>query len=663
MNFFEHQDRARRMTGRLVILFTIAVIMILAAVNLAAWGVLRLTSPHVAYYQDAAPVFRGDLEYPGRQMEIDATWRRPEVYLYVTVGTLLVVVGGSLYKVAALSRGGHAVAQMLGGRLLAPNPTAEPERALQNVVEEMAIASGVPVPSIYVLNEESGINAFAAGFTAEDAVIGVTRGAIEKLSRDELQGVIAHEFSHILNGDMRLNLRLIGLLHGILVIGLIGYGLLRATAYTRPRRDSKGNNAVIVLLILGAALLVIGYVGVFFGRLIQSAVSRQREYLADASAVQFTRNPAGIAGALKKIGAYSSGSRLENHNAVEVAHMFFANGTGISFANLLATHPPLPERIRRVEPTWDGRFPSVSEIAPSPEAYQQRVARQPAERTQRSGGMPGVILGQLAQHAAEQVAAPRPQHVQFAADLLDRIPEQVNAAVHEPFGARAVIFSVLMDDRSDVRQAQLEALERTTDKATFSETTRLVQPIKQLGEEARLTLLDLALPALRQLSADQIQRFKSTVDALIGADQKVSLFEYALRKILLKNMAAPDQRARKPHVQYYALRPVMEDVVTLLAALASAGKIDPAQIERAFAAGAARLDGGQLAMPREPVRLSEVDQSLDRLAAAAPGVKRRVVEALGHCVAADGEVQVQEAELLRAIATTLDCPLPPFLVV
>ena len=335
MDFFANQDKARKQTKVLVIYFVIAVLCIIASVYIA--------SLLIFYGADARQ------QPPGAPPPELVLWD-PQLFLYVVLGTLSVVITGSLYKTAALAKGGSAVAESLGGRLVDPNTTHPDERKLRNVIEEMAIAAGVPVPKIYVLDDEKGINAFAAGHTPDDAAIGVTRGCMTLLDRDELQGVIGHELSHVLNGDMRLNLRLMGVIFGILCLAVIG----RVLMYSRGGRNRNP------LMFLGLALIVIGAIGVFFGRLIQAALSRQREFLADASAVQFTRNPAGLSGALQKIGGV--GSQVASAHAGEASHMFFGNGMGKSFLGILATHPPLTERIRAIDPSWDGKFKQPASV-------------------------------------------------------------------------------------------------------------------------------------------------------------------------------------------------------------------------------------------------------------------------------------------------------------
>ena len=369
MDFFAQQEKTRKKTKWLVIYFILAVAAMIVAIYIASLLIFSGVQLHQHRFNDEQPQF--DL------------WN-PQIFLGVALGTIAVILIGSSYKTMALAAGGSAVSEMMGARLVSANTTDPDERKLLNVVEEMAIASGVPVPQVYVMDDENGINAFAAGHKPGDATVTVTRGCMKLLSRDELQGVIGHEFSHILNGDMRLNLRLMGTIFGILCLAIIGRILLQTA---RGGGRSRGQNP---LPILGLALLIIGYIGVFFGRLIQAAVSRQREFLADASSVQFTRNPNGITGALKKIGGLGeNGSRLAHARSEELSHMFFSNGISEAFIGLLETHPPLDERIRAFDPNFDGKFPYVR--------YDGRD--QPPEEIQkpkRSQPMPnlfGTVLG------------------------------------------------------------------------------------------------------------------------------------------------------------------------------------------------------------------------------------------------------------------------------
>jgi Zn-dependent protease with chaperone function len=360
MNFFEAQDKARRNTHWMILLFMLAVAGLVILTNLLLLAI-------IAYVKTGYLVFSlSELQ----------SYIEPEVVIAVTVGVCLLIFGGSFYKTMSLSKGGPAIAEMLGGRLVPQSSNDLQQRQLLNVVEEMSIAAGMPIPKVYLL-EESSINAFAAGQSPANAVIGVTRGALEQLSRDELQGVIAHEFSHIFNGDMRLNMRLIGVLHGILLVGLIGYFILRSLRYAGRSRSRKGGGGILVIFALGVGLMVIGYAGTFFGQWIKAVVSRQREYLADSSAVQFTRNKDTIAGALKKIGGSGSGSVIESPTAPQYSHAYFANGLSGFWRSFFATHPPLEKRIKAIDPRWDGKFVR-------PEAKTQPTSEQAPEAASSS---------------------------------------------------------------------------------------------------------------------------------------------------------------------------------------------------------------------------------------------------------------------------------------
>jgi Zn-dependent protease with chaperone function len=462
MDFFENQEAARTKTRWLVFLFFIAVVFIVLSVYIA----VRL-------------IFFGlETKFGGEAAAGGGLWS-PELFMAVTVVTLAVVSLGSLYKIVTLSGGGETVAGLLGGRPLDPNTTRLEERRLLNVVEEMALASGMPTPTVFVLPKEKGINAFAAGFTPSDAVIGVTEGSLEQLSRDQLQGVIGHEFSHILNGDMRLNLRLMGVIHGILVIALIGYWMLRSVRFTggSGNRKSSGGGAIMLLAL---ALLVIGWIGVFFGRLIKSAVSRQREFLADSAAVQFTRDPGGLAGALKKIGGFVAGSKLETPHAEEASHFYFSNGLRPAFLQMLATHPPLAKRINRLEPGWDGVFPD-SKLAPgelpstTPElavagvsgfAAPSGPAKLDAEGQPPAAGVSVDTVG-------DSVGTLDQAHLTYARSLIASLPTELTDSAHEPTGACALVYALLLDEDPEIRARQLDNLRQSADPYIFEQTVAL----------------------------------------------------------------------------------------------------------------------------------------------------------------------------------------------
>ena len=578
---------------------------------------------------------------------LQTAWRilTPELMGAITFAVVGVVAIGSLYKFMQLSGGGRKVAEAMGGKLLSRDSNDADERKILNVVEEMAIASGTPVPPVYLMEDQS-INAFAAGFKPQDAVIGITRGCIHLLNREELQGVIAHEFSHILHGDMKLNIRLIGVLHGILSIGLIGYFLFRSTAYSSMRRSRRGNNAGAIIF-LGLALVVIGYVGTFFGNIIKAAVSRQREFLADASAVQFTRNPGGISGALKKIGGYPAGSVLHAPAAAEFSHMYFGQGIVTHFSKLMATHPPLPQRIKRIEPRWQGNFPTVDYDHP-PQAGKEGVSHF------QSGGTAAVDLPT----AVESIGQPTSAHVDYAASFLAQLNRSIKQASNDPFSARAIIYALLLDKNStDIRNKQIAALQQHADPAVFKFVRQLDGAIDQLQPESVLPVVELCLPTLKQLSPSQHQVFKRNVVELIKADQQVSLFEWSLYRILLHNL---EERQHSGKTQ--SLKNCVEECRILLSLLAHAGHKNKALSKSAFEHAFSSLGlGSRFFITSDAIGLSELDKALDKLKNLKPLQKPRLLKALVECISFDQQITATEAELFRAVADSLDCPVPPIL--
>ena len=621
MDFFERQDEARRHTKLLVFYFAAAVLSLVVVINVAVSLILGtfVVGP------------------------------KSELLLWITLGTLAVILAGSAFKTLQLASGGSVVAELLGGRLIDSNTSDTDERKLLNVVEEMSIASGVPVPQVYVMDDEAGINAFAAGHSTSDAAISVTRGGMKLLSRDELQGVIAHEFSHILNGDMRLNLRLMGLVFGILCLTVIGRVLIR----TRGRKNP--------LPLVGLALIVVGWAGVFFGRLIQSAVSRQRELLADAAAVQFTRNPAGLAGALKKIGGLAYGSRIESPHAEEASHLFFANGLGNSF---FSTHPSLTERIRALDPSFDGKFPRVVEEPASAISPAPQVSAIP-EIPISQAGAGRFVAPFVAEHAVvANVGQATTQHLAYAADFRHAIPPAIEAAARDPLGASGLVCALLLASEPSVHEKQFEVLASVTSEAMLNETARIWPEVQVMPVQAKIPSLDLALPALRRLPPEQFQQFRAAIGTLAASNAKADLFAYMLQKIVARHLDTYFLPERRPVTQFYALHPLARDCGVLLSATAYAGQENATELSAAFAKGAEYLNQAARCeiplLPPDECDLSDMDAALERLSQAVPQIKKNLLGACAQTVAADGVIQQGEAELLRAIADALDCPVPPF---
>lgn len=633
-NFFQHQERARKRTTWLVLLFALAVVGIGVAIYLVvAFGLGQAGS------KDAG--------------EVAVIPWDPELFFWVLVVTVGFIGLASLFRILSLREGGGAVARMLGGRLVSRDTRDRAERRLLNIVDEMSIASGIPVPEVYVLDGEAGINAFAAGYSVENAAVAVTRGALETLNRDELQGVIAHEFSHVLNGDMRLNLRLIGVLFGILAIAVVGRFLLNSVRSSSSRR----NKGVLAVALLGLSLMLIGYIGVFVGRLIQAAVSRQREFLADASAVQFTRNPAGIGGALMKIAGLERGATIEAPRASEAAHLFFGEGVRSMFG-LLATHPPVEERVRRIDPAL---LAGVRAVDRGPG---DRVgAPVAAGAAGLAGGTSGkrVVPAEPGEVVA-RVGTLDPTVLALASDLIATLSAPVSRALQTPEGAARLAYALLLDAGGAVRGSQLQLLgQRGEDVA---EVERLAREVGDQGRAIALPLIELAAPALAAWPRERREEFLGTVEALIRADRRVSLFEYGAHWLLTRRLRKERGRMR---TVYRSIEKVAWQAAHVVGAVGRAGNPgDDASALAAFRLGLDRLGGGPAdEMLREFQAgnlggLDEVGKALDHLTLASLAVRRRVVEAVAHCALADRQVTVDEAEVLRLVSVALGLPLPPW---
>ena len=648
MNFFEQQDHAKRRTKILILLFAVSILLLIAGMYLSLAYLITLKMPEVG-------------------KEIPSMWN-PQLLLWVILGNGLVIGFGSLSKIIELKDGGDRVAEMLGGRLIHAETEGPKERQLMNVVEEMAIASGVPMPKVYLLKDTS-INAFAAGHSSSNAVIGVTTGCMHLLTRDELQAVMAHEFSHILNGDMRLNIRTTGILHGIVSIAVIGR-VLCEIATLENSDDETG--FIPPLFIVGGVIIIFGSAGVYLGRCIKSAVSHQREYLADAAAVQFTRNSQAMAGALKKIGGLSRHGLLSNPHAEEASHMFFERGLAFDIGEFMSTHPPLETRVARIDPYFEGEFP---EIAP---LEQHRIAtdgvskkKENAEASSdfmKSAMMAGMMMGGAKmswnpEAVATAASQPGQAQLQYAAELRESLAPELRKAAHDPLGAQALMFAMLLGEDDTAFEEQLERLKTHCVEAIISETRILHPKAATMDPRAKLPLVDMAIPSLRQLTKDQYASFQETLQWLVESDQQIDLFEYTLGKVLDRHLKNHFEPSAKPRIQYHSIIPLLPRCSTILSGFAHIGHEDTASTEHAFRQGAACLKelGKNLKLlPYSECTLGEMDAAVAELAQATAPLRMKVVNALAHTVGADGEVTIQEAELLRAFADMLDCPIPPF---
>jgi Zn-dependent protease with chaperone function len=649
VDFYSRQAAARGQTRWLVFAFILALLAVALALDFVLFTFLAGRS---RYYGFNA---------------LDYAAANPDQAILCTLLVMGVLALASLYKSMELRGGGGVVARSLGGVLVSADTTDLKRKRLLNVVEEMAIASGVPMPEIYVLEQEPAINAFAAGHTAANAAVTVTQGALDRLSRDELQGVIGHEFSHILNGDMRLNVQLMGWVFGLFVIGLIGRTMLQVSP--RNRRDSGG------LVALGFAVVVLGYVGLLAGRILQAAVSRQRERLADASGVQFTRNPQGLKGALVKIAALPEGSALVAADAEQAAHMFFAEG----LSRVFATHPPILERIQELDPHFDPREleraaaepdqePSSAEFA----GYEEGAPRAAAAsqfgggasagaRNFAGGGLGGV--GQIsAADVATRVGRPETAHILHAQTVRLALPPAVRELTESPGGAQALVVSLLISADPAVRERQLAMIAKTASPATLEVLQRVIPIAQSLDPMLRLPALQRAFPALRRLTLPQRKLLAQRANDLIHADARIDVFEFCLAK-LLETLLNDELRATAAHGKL-TLEDAESEIALLFATLAQIGAPDEHAARMAYEVGISTV----LPMRRPPFDPVEdwprkLSAALPRLEQLHPFAKKAVIEGLVKTVARDEVLTDEEAELLRTVCALLHCPLPPLLPV
>jgi len=643
MDFFAQQDLARRNTRLLIVFFVLAVALLVVLTNILVAAVLFLGDDY-NIYSGSREGLPGFLSY--------FNWTRfGTVGLAITSTIALVVIATRI----SLAAGGKAVAEGMGGTRILPQTSNAAERRCLNVVEEIALAANMPVPPLYVLNSERGINAFAAGTTPANAVVGVTRGTLEHLKRHELQGVIAHEFSHILNGDMRLNIRLASMLKGITFISDVGRFMLLSGR--RARTGSNGGKGAAALLLLGLALWLLGLAGGLAAGFIKAAISRQKEYLADASAVQFTRNGESIGDALKVIGGYIPGTLVHAARATEMSHIFFGQITHRLW-HVFATHPPLQERIRRVDPRWDGHY-----IQRRPEHYDWQQTRPGAAEV--GVGRAALVAAAMAGAPAEDAEPrqhqdadfePTPEQLERETARMHDIPLVFVEHSHEPLSAQALVFALLLGDGATLQQAQLGiiASARITGLETLVHTLR--PGVQKLGAPRRLPLLEMCLPALKSMSGSQYRLFKDILLRLIRADRHTELHEWCLFQ-LVQHYLDPEFLPITPsRARHRSLRQVISPIQTVLSLLSYEGDGSP---EDAFCTGAAALDLSHLSLlPRERCSVTAFSAAVDILADCYPLLKPRLLKAMSIAASSDGTLSAVEWEIVASTAAVMDCPVP-----
>ncbi len=633
MDFYARQEAARRTTRWLLLGFLVSVVLVVLAIDAIVVVLLGSAEPN-------APT--------------------GSALVFTTVVVLAIICGASLFKTLSLRSGGAVVARSLGGTRVERSTRDPALRRLRNVVEEMAIASGVTMPEVYVLENEDGINAFAAGNSPADAAIAVTRGAATLLKRDELQGVVAHEFSHILNGDMRLNLRLLGWTFGLLVIAIVARIVLQSSPSTggRGRKDGAG-----ALMLAALAIMILGYIGVFFGRLLQAAVSRHRERLADASAVQFTRDPAGLTGALLKIAGVSAGSKLATPEAEQVAHMLFASG----LSRVFATHPSIEERLKELNPSFRASELPALAAAAARDAQRQRqqdaaTVMPPAQevRPVAAGVAPVAALASEAAAIAAQAGTIANEQVRYAERVRASIPEPLRDFVDSADHARALTLAVLVSKVPEVQAKQRSVLDEKYGPELTAQVLAQQGLADSLAPSLRLPAVQQLFPALRRLSLPDRQKLRDVVNALALADARIDVFECCLTLLLAASLY-DELEAGAQHGSASLLQEI-DAIHVLFCVLAAQGAADRSQAARAFEAGIS------VVLPQQRPAFREVEgwptalrDALARLVHLRPFAKKVLIEGMVRCIAHDRRLSVEEGELLRTVCAVLHCPLPPIL--
>lgn len=666
MDFFAQQDRARRNTRLLVVLFILAVVALIFLVNALVTAFF--------WFSEDYNLYTGSRRGLAGYLEAFSWERFGAIGLAITATVVFI----SFLRWLQLAAGGKTIAEGMGGRRVLRQSIDLDEVRCLNVVEELALAANMPVPALYVMPDERGINAFAAGITPADAVVAVTRGTILQLKRDELQGVIGHEFSHILNGDMRLGIRLAALLKGITFIGDVGHFLLRSGSRASVLASSRPRSQNTALLpILGLALLVFGWLGSLAAGFIKAAISRQKEYLADASAVQFTRDNEGIANALKVIGGFLPGSLVHAARAEEMSHIFFGE-VRHQIWNAFSTHPPLEERIQRLDAQWNGKFierkerryatgPLTEDMASIGVGREALVLA--AAASVGAGAMTGAGAaagegaaadgnvkrdanaddGAIDDHTRETPLHEEPEDLQGIA------PDVLKAA-EDPLGATAIALAMLLARDSQSQEQCLALIEEQGVQGQAAQVAAVLPGVGALTPGQRFPLIASAMPALKSLSTPQYRQFKSTLLLVIRADRRTDLFEWCLFQLLRHYLDPEYLRVAPSRPRYSHLGKVRGPLRQVLSVLAYQGE---GSSEEAFATAIAYLDMGSLKLqPLEECSIASFSEAVHTLADCYPLLKPRILKAMALAAADDGNICNTEREIVAAVAAVMDCPPP-----
>ena len=637
MDFFEHQHKAKQKTKLLVFYFVLAVVLIISVINTVVFQLGNNSGQfHLSFKQ----------------------WLVSPYFVIISLSTIMVIILGSLIRGLQVRGGGQAVAKMVKARSISMNSKDKLERRFIHVVEEMSIASGMPVPSLYVMDNEMGMNAFVAGLVPSDTVMVVTQGLLEKLNRQELQGVVAHEFSHILNADMRINMRLIAILGGILALGQLGYFLMRSMRYSRHRRSSSGsNNNQLTIVIFGAAasLLVVGYIGLFFGRLIKAAISRQREFLADASAVQYSRDSMGIANALYKIKTNGKGSLLDSSHAEDMSHMCFGSALKFTaFSSLLATHPPIDDRIKTLVPGYQATKSSSAHSNHNDEdSVFSGISQQ--ETVNRNTKFNDVVAVTSAEQLVDQIGQLHPSQLNKAKSIYEELPELLIDAAHEPNTAYLLVLSIIVSGSKGDIDTLISSIIDRLDVQQIAKVKEFSSLVNSVNEHLIFPLIELTIPVLKKLNNENKKNLLASASVLIKADTKIVPFEFFLYALLRKNLSEKDAAFNNQNFKKY--KPVLGDIQYLLSILSESNDGD--RLEYVTMAMKSFDHKWQLPTQLPNYNASQLHKSLHRLNLLTPLLKKPLMQTFAELVMQDGKILKEEIELLRAVCLYLECPIPP----
>lgn len=640
MNFFEQQDKARKRTTTLVLYFILAIVFIILAVDCLIIGLMYFNST------------------PGSLKTEELVSDAIIIGIGLTPAVLIVIGIGTLIRLYQTRGGGVSVAEMVKARPIDRDTQDFKEKRFINIVEEMSIASGVSVPQLFVMDNEPAINAFVAGVHQNDMVMVVTKGALDNLDRDAMQGVVGHEFSHIFNGDMKINLKLIGILGGIFAIGQLGAFILRSLQFSSSSRssssgsDSKGNG-IFIVIGLGIGLFVIGYIGLFFGRLIKAGVSRQRESLADACSVQYTRNPQGLINALTAIGA-QNGSKLTSSHAEDINHMCFGPSLNMWFTSLLASHPPIEERIKALDP--NGYLSQAERKAP-------KVVESTASTPQKSTAQLGAILlapaalASTANTIEQSIGNPQMAHIEYAEKLYATIPDALKDQCRKVQEAPLILYAILMASSELIANKAPSVLSTTLDETAIAKIHQYAIQIKALGPLFLLPLVDITLPTFNQIESQDKSKVIAELEMLSAIH--VTLFTFSVVAMIKKSAMHPvtskTTKQLPTQILLKEISELMRFMVTCTKNDEQGSKQRYAELMKAFTNKTLpdyeRLDFDALDFQKRLYQLNRLY----------PLGKEKLIHACLVCVETDQQINIEEAQAVRAIAACLNCPIPPIL--